>query len=150
MRRTVMSSLTIVAIAAMMLKSASAQEKEIATKETTQVSAGEKTTSTTDKEVANAGAAKSSAKTIIPIFTLGGAITESPQGDDPFFGNVGTESFKDLIKRLEKARDDDDVQAIILFREGASLGRGPGRRIPQRHEPDSQVRQASLTATSIA
>ena len=32
---------------------------------------------------------------------------EAPVGDDPLFGSVGAESLKDLVARLEEARDDD-------------------------------------------
>lgn len=88
---------------------------------------------TTDKQTAeskgddsskNASAKKKNAKSTIPVFTLGGTITESPQGDDPFFGTVGAESLKDLVQRLEQARDDEDVSAVVLLVEGASLSRG--------------------------
>jgi hypothetical protein len=32
-------------------------------------------------------------------------VLESPLGDDPFFGSMGGEPLKDLVARLEKARD---------------------------------------------
>ncbi len=70
-----------------------------------------------------------SSKSIIPVFILKGSVTESPQGEDPFFGSVGTESLKDLVKRLETARDDDDVTAVVFMVENAMLGRAQAEEI---------------------
>ena len=82
---------------------------------------------------------KAKTKSLVPVFTLGGAITEAPQGDDPFFGNVGVESLKDLVKRLEQARDDKDVSAVVLLVEGATLSRG---QVEEVRSALSQIRKA--------
>ena len=53
------------------------------------------------------------AKAVIPVFTLNRAVLESPAAQDPFFGSLGAESLKDLVARFEKARDDDEVAAVV-------------------------------------
>ena len=54
-------------------------------------------------------------KLVIPVFSLNSPVLESPVVQDPFFGSMGAESLKDLVGRFEKARHDDDVEAVILL-----------------------------------
>ena len=58
----------------------------------------------------------------IPVFSIKGVLTEKPAADDFPFGPLDTESFRELIARIDKAADDSRVPAIVLFYEGASLG----------------------------
>ena len=70
-------------------------------------------------------AAKVRTKTVVPVFRLAGIITEKPVPDDmPFsFGGATGESLKNLLTRLEKARNDNDVPAIVLQVNNPILGR---------------------------
>ncbi len=60
-------------------------------------------------------------KAIIPVFSFSGAITEKPQGEDLLFGSQ-SESFHELITRLQKAEKDKEVKAVVLLVSGTSLG----------------------------
>lgn len=60
----------------------------------------------------------------IPVISLRGTITEKPVGDDFPFGPLNTESFQELIARINKAADDRRIEAVVLLLEGASLGEG--------------------------
>ncbi len=66
---------------------------------------------------------KKKTKKIVPVFVLNRPVLESPTGDDPLFGTVGAETLKSLVSRLEKAKDDDEVTAVVVTLGGASLGR---------------------------
>lgn len=70
-------------------------------------------------------------KVVIPVFLLNSPVLESAAVQDPFFGSMGAESLKDLVGRLEKARDDDDVEAVILLMGNASMGTGQLEEICQ-------------------
>jgi protease-4 len=71
------------------------------------------------------------APSIIAHFHLGGEITESPMGD-PFGLLAGqVTSLKDLVARLDRAGDDDGVQAVALTFGGMSLGFGQLEEIRQ-------------------
>ncbi len=65
--------------------------------------------------------AKSAPQAKIAVFTLGGTITEKPQGEDILFGTQ-SESFHDLLTRLRKVEKDDAVKAVVLVASGTSLG----------------------------
>ena len=62
-------------------------------------------------------------KKVVPVFTLTRPVLESPIGDDPFFGSVGAETLKSLVNRMEKAKDDEEVAAVVVTLGGASMGR---------------------------
>ena len=51
-----------------------------------------------------------------------GPLTETPMEVPPLFSNTVPMSLSELIKRINGARDDDDVVAMILDIDGASLG----------------------------
>ena len=65
---------------------------------------------------------KSSKPAVVPVFSLSGPFTEMPMGDDMFFGAAGQESFQQLIEKLKKARDDDNVKAIVVLGGSTALG----------------------------
>ena len=65
---------------------------------------------------------KEDGKAKIAVFTISGAVTEAPAADDPFFGQVGSESLYSLLKRLREAGKDDGIDAILLMTDGGSLG----------------------------
>ena len=138
MRRSLTSWLTILAIAMMTLSTVTADDKNgsaTAKAEKTTKEKADKKAEETEKK----GDAKSTAKALVPVFSLGGLITESPQSEDPFFGNVGAESLKDLVARLEKARDDKDVKGVMLLVSGAGLGNG---QLEEVYTAIEQIRNA--------
>jgi len=68
---------------------------------------------------------KRTTKAVVPVFRLSGVISEKPTADDnPFnFGATGGESLHSLLQRLNKAKDDEDVPAIVLQPGALMLGR---------------------------
>ena len=80
---------------------------------------------TAAKAKAKSTARKRTTKSVVPVFVLSGAITEKPVADDnPFnFGGVGGESLHQLLKRLNKAKDDDNVPGIVLQLNTLAVGR---------------------------
>lgn len=60
----------------------------------------------------------------VAVFVLKGEVVETPQQEELFFGAGERESLKDLIARMEKARDDDAVKAIVLLLDESGLGWG--------------------------
>lgn len=68
---------------------------------------------------------KRTIKPVVPVFKMSGAITEKPKADDnPFnFGGTGGESLHSLVKRMEKAKDDAAVPAIVLQIDALGVGR---------------------------
>lgn len=65
---------------------------------------------------------KSSGKTVIPVFRLHGAYTESG-GDDGFsFGGDQTTPLRDLVAKLKKAATDPTVKAVVLLCDSPALG----------------------------
>lgn len=77
------------------------------------------------KTPTRAVAKKRAVKNVVPVFVLSGAITEKPVADDnPFnLGGAGGESLHELIKRLHKAKDDDNVPAIVMQLNSLGVGR---------------------------
>ncbi|MGB0716455.1 MAG: S49 family peptidase, partial [Phycisphaerae bacterium] len=51
-----------------------------------------------------------------------GMLTETPMDVPPLFSNTTPMSLKDLIRRINDARDDDAVVAMILDLDGAGIG----------------------------
>ncbi len=77
-----------------------------------------------------AQAADDSEKAVVPVFSFKGSLVEKPVGDDLLlFGGGAGESLKDLIARMNQARDDDAVKGVVLLWSGASLGRGQTEEI---------------------
>ena len=58
---------------------------------------------------------------VVAVFQMRGAVLETPAADDPLNAGQG-ESLKDLVARLEAARDDEDVKALAIMMGGASMG----------------------------
>lgn len=52
---------------------------------------------------------------VVAVFSLTGPIVETPAGDDFPFGSAGAVSLRDLVERLQKARDDRRVKAVALL-----------------------------------
>ena len=59
----------------------------------------------------------------IAVFSLDRPVTEAPAGEDLFFSSVGRETLKDLVARMKKAAEDDEVKAIVLL-PNVGLGYG--------------------------
>lgn len=58
----------------------------------------------------------------IAVFSLDRPVTEAPAGEDLLFGSVGNETFKDLVTRMKKAGEDDQVKAVVLLPGESGLG----------------------------
>ena len=78
-----------------------------------------------------------SAEPKIAVFELTGPIIERPVDDMFSFGMDKTVALKDLVARLKQARDDDDVKAVVIMVEGASMGLA---QIEELRQVMSQVR----------
>ncbi len=77
------------------------------------------TTIVRDAQAAQKATAK---KPTVPIFSLSGAVSEKPPVADILFGSAGGESLNGLVARLKKAGEDEQVKAIVMLYEGASIG----------------------------
>jgi len=60
----------------------------------------------------------------IAVFALDRPVTEAPGGDEFPFGPMGTEAFKDLVARIKKTVQDDQVKAVVLLPSAGGLGYG--------------------------
>ncbi len=78
-------------------------------------------------------------KPIVAVFRLTGELLESPQDESLPFGNDKTTSLKELVERLQKARDDKAVKAVVLTTEDFSPG---WAQIEELRESIAQVRAA--------
>ncbi len=58
----------------------------------------------------------------IAVFSLDGPLVESPRSDDFLFGSLGSESLHDLLERMERAKDDRRVRAVVLLIGDSGLG----------------------------
>ncbi|MGI9427234.1 MAG: S49 family peptidase, partial [Bythopirellula sp.] len=86
-----------------------------------------------------AGESKQAAQAVIPVFSFDRPVLESPVVEDPFFGSLGAETLKSLVTRLEKARDDDDVKAVIVLLGPTQMGTG---QLEELHRALRSVRDA--------
>ena len=77
---------------------------------------------------AGAKAADTSGDAVVAVFSLDRPVTESPSEEFPF-GTVRSESLKDLVARMKKARDDKNVKAVVLLSGSGSLGLGQAEEI---------------------
>ena len=59
---------------------------------------------------------------VIAHFDLSRPMTETPQNIPPLFGNTPPVSLKDLLARLQQARKDTKVKAVVLEVQNATLG----------------------------
>jgi ClpP class serine protease len=76
-------------------------------------------------------AAEPAKKTVtLAHIKLSGGFDEKAPTVDPLLGQLG-ETFKQKIDRLKKARDDKDIQAVLLEINGAGLGQAA--RADSRH-----------------
>lgn len=75
-------------------------------------------------DVTQAKEEKEFSKPMVAVFSLHRPVTEAPAGDDFLFGSIGAEPLKDLVARMNKARDDERVKAVVLLIGGTSLGYG--------------------------
>jgi hypothetical protein len=80
---------------------------------------------------------KKTSQVVIPVFSLDRPMLESPVVEDPFFGARGAETLRSLVTRLEKARDDDQVKAVIVLLGKGSMGAG---QLEEVHRALRQIR----------
>ena len=96
-------------------------------------------TATEEAEAPQAAAETEQKPAVIAVFSFNQALLESPIGDDPLFGSIGAESLKDLVARLEKAHDDDQVAGVLVLMGDASMGNG---QLEELHTVLRQIRAA--------
>jgi protease-4 len=76
-------------------------------------------------------ATKPAPKPTIAVFTLRGPIVESAANEDLQLFGPAPQSLKDLLSRMKKAGDDQNVKAVVLFSEDVMLGFGQMEEIRQ-------------------
>src|SRR4051812_39360705 len=69
------------------------------------------------------GSTTAADKPTVAVFRLNGAVKEQPEdsGLSELFGAPPV-SLKDVVQRLNKAADDPNVKAVVLFTESAAVG----------------------------
>lgn len=66
---------------------------------------------------------KDKVEPVVAVFAFDGPILEKPPGEElPLFSPIGQSSLKDVLERLKKARDDNNVKAVVLLLDDVSLG----------------------------
>lgn len=87
--------------------------------------ADESANKTPPKEKPKTSTRKRTTKPVVPVFVLSGPITEKPVVDDnPFnFAGAGGGSLHSLLKKFTKAKDDENVPAIVLQLNTLGVGR---------------------------
>ena len=58
---------------------------------------------------------KAATRSVVAVFSLKGPIVETPAGDDFPFGSAGAVSLRDLVERLQQARNDQHVKAVAVL-----------------------------------
>ncbi len=61
------------------------------------------------------------AASTIAVFELHGELKEQTQSDDPLLGSIGGESLHSLVTRLEKAKTDDTIAAVVVLMNSFSV-----------------------------
>jgi protease-4 len=80
-------------------------------------------TKTADAETKPTAASSSeAAKSVVAVFRLSGALTETPTDDGFPFAMEQTVSLKTLVQRMKKAAEDKDVKAVVLTVSDFSVG----------------------------
>lgn len=65
---------------------------------------------------------KEGPKAVIPVFTFDRPIVEKPPAEDfPLFSPITPASLKDVVERMNKAKDDKSVKAVVLLLDEVSL-----------------------------
>ena len=82
---------------------------------------------------------KQTSQAVIPVFSLDRPILESPVVEDPFFGSMGAQTLKSLVARLEKARDDAQVNAVVVLLGQTGMGTG---QLEELHHAIRSIRDA--------
>jgi protease IV len=59
---------------------------------------------------------------VVAVFSLNGAVTETPAADDFPLGGGNAVSLRELIVRLDKAAKDPAVKAVVFLLDGATVG----------------------------
>jgi protease IV len=94
-----------------------------------------------DSSASDAAKSKASetAKPVVAVFRLNGALTETPTDDSFPFATEPTIALKDLVERLQKARDDKNVKVVAITINQVSLGFA---QIEELRQALTQVREA--------
>jgi len=65
---------------------------------------------------------KAPPKPIVAVFRFTGALSETPADETLALFGQPSMSLLDLVRRMDKAADDDNVKAVVLVPEGGSVG----------------------------
>jgi protease-4 len=82
---------------------------------------------------------KKADKPVVAVFRLDGAVSEPPRADDFGFGGDRAVSLKDLVERMNKAAKDDNVKAVVMLVDGATIGTAQREELRQAM---SKIRKA--------
>jgi len=82
---------------------------------------------------------KKSDKPVVAVFRLEGAVTEPPRADDFGFAGDRMVSLKELVERMNKAAKDDNVKAVVILDDGATIGTAQREELRQAM---SKIRKA--------
>ncbi|GAF90716.1 unnamed protein product, partial [marine sediment metagenome] len=68
------------------------------------------------------GETKEDAKAVVAVFAFDRPMLEKPRGEDfPLFSSIKQPTLKDVVQRLKKAKDDNNVKAVVLLLDEVSL-----------------------------
>ena len=73
--------------------------------------------------VSGAAAEEQKSAAVVPVFAFDRQYTEAPLGDEMLFAASGQETFYQLVQRLKKVRDDEQIKAVVLISDQVMLGR---------------------------
>jgi protease-4 len=108
-------------------------------------------TKKTEQDKAPAKKEKSDAKPVIPVLSLDGPIVEAPQAEDSLFGRSGTQSLKDVLARIKKAREDKNVKAVVILLDdfASEMGESPWFNLAQMEELRQAIDQFQASGKEV-
>lgn len=83
----------------------------------------------------------SGAKPVVVVFELKGALLESAGADDPFAALFGPPpvGLRDLLKNMRKAAEDENVKAVVILADSASVG---SAQVEEVRQAMAEIRKA--------
>jgi len=61
-------------------------------------------------------------KPVVAVFEFDRPLTEKPQGEEfPLFSAIAPTSLRDVVERMKKAKDDENVKAVVLLLDDVEL-----------------------------
>lgn len=78
------------------------------------------------------GKKESKSKTTVAVFRLRGPIVETPAEENFLMGTSHSVTLQSLIERMNKAREDENVKAVVITLDGATVTLAQAEEIRQR------------------